>query len=701
MQAETSGTIIGRTTDESTGESLPGASAVLLGTGIGTETDVEGEFRLTGLPPGPYTLSVSMLGFKPQVMKDIPVTANDTLRLSVRLATSPIRMPAIVVSASKRARNVVDAPTSVSLIGSEEIQSDNSATLNESLEYVPGVNMVGGQVNIRGSSGYSRGTGSRVLMLIDGFPALSADNGEVKWDAIPIDQIARVEIIKGAGSALYGTGALGGIINVITRNPSPEPETHFRFLGGRYSEPGHQEWRWSSSGRYYEGTDVSHSRQSGNTGFILGAGQKWTNGFRENAWHRRYKLFGKLRHRFKAAATVTATCNWALDDHGTFVLWKDRNEPLEVPESAKGDKTVSQKLNLHVDLYHLLNPQTGYRLKSFVYRTEFDNEVSGRTSSEAYKLGQEFQLDLQPAGRVALTVGTQWIHDIVHSSDHLFGNHTGLILAAYAQTEIEPTDRITLSAGSRYDRYRTDDRDSENRLSPKLGFSYRTSGSTTLRGTLGWGFRGPSIAEIYTDATFSAIPIIPNTALVAERSISAEVALDHRPAPWSVINVAAFWSRYQDLVEARPDAAGVVQFRNVARGRTAGVEASMAAAIDPVRLEGNYTFISAIENLPEGDLPLPYRPRHIAAAGLQTTFGRLKLEGRFRFRSRILRASGLLPEGNRDLIPVYLLDVSASYAFGEVQVVLKAHNALAYNYAVVERNLGSPRRISLGITARH
>ena len=693
--------MVGRANDEKTGEPLPGANIVLLGTGIGTETGVDGKFSLTGLPRGVYTVSVSMLGFAPHLAEDVRVTANDTLRLYVRLSSTPIELPAIVVSASKRARNAVDAPTSVSLIGAEELQSDNSVSLNESLEYVPGVNMVGGQVNIRGSSGYSRGTGSRVLMLIDGFPALSADNADVKWDAIPIDQIARVEIIKGAGSALYGTGALGGIINVITRNPSPDPETHFRFLGGRYSQPSHQEWRWSSRGRYFEGTDISHSLQSGNTGFILGAGQKWTNGFRENAWHRRYKLFGKLRHRFKAAATFTATCNWALDDHGTFVLWKDRNEPLEVPESAKNDKTVSQKLNLNVDFYHLLNPQSGYRLKSFVYRTEFDNEISGRTRSEAYKFGQELQLDLQPAAKVALTVGTQWIHDTVHSSDHLFGNHTGLNVAAYVQAEIEAADRFALSGGSRYDRYRTDDRGAENRLSPKLGFSYRPSRRTTLRATLGWGFRGPSIAEIYTDATFSAIPIVPNTGLVAEKSISTEVALDHRPTPWSHLNAAAFWSRYQDLVEARPDVGGVVSFRNVARGRTAGVEAGLAAALDPLRLEGNYTFISAIENLPEGDQPLPYRPRHIATAGLQTTFRGLTLEGRFKFRSRILRASGILPEGNRDLIPVYLLDLSAAYTLGQVLVVLKAHNALAYNYAVVERNLGSPRRISLGITARH
>ena len=89
--------------------------------------------------------------------------------------------------------------------------------------------IVSGQVSIRGSIGYSRGVGSRVLLLIDRFPALSADNGEIKLDAIPIDQIASVEIIKGAGSALYGTGALGGIINVITHKPAQQPKTSYKF----------------------------------------------------------------------------------------------------------------------------------------------------------------------------------------------------------------------------------------------------------------------------------------------------------------------------------------------------------------------------------------------------------------------------------------------------------------------------------------
>ncbi|MDA0747335.1 MAG: TonB-dependent receptor, partial [bacterium] len=469
-------------------------------------------------------------------------------------------------------------PTSVSVLSEKELQDDNITSLDESLESVPGIHIVSGQVNIRGSSGYSRGTGSRVLLLIDGFPSLSADNAEVKWDAIPLDQIARVEIIKGAGSALYGTGALGGIINIITRDPSPVPQTRFRLLGGAYSDPTHPEWDWTSSRRYTQSLDLSHSRQSNNLGVILGLGQKRTNGYKENNWYKRYSGFGKLRYAFKPTTILTATANWARDDHGVFIQWKDRNEPLEVPANSSKDKTLSDKFNLNLDFYHLLGSQTGYRIKTFAYRTNFNNEVEGETGSTATKLGQELQLDLQPNPALSLTLGTEWIADRVRSSPTLFGNHNGLNLAAYVQAELEPKEGLSLSAGGRFDRARTDNRTPEKSFSPKLGLSYRLTPQTGLRSTLGWGFRSPSIAEIYTNATFSAVPIVPNIGLSAEHSLSWEAGLNHSWNRGLHLDLAVFWSRYRDLVEARPNASGVVSFRNVSKGRSTGLETACLLA---------------------------------------------------------------------------------------------------------------------------
>ena len=534
------------------------------------------------------------------------------------------------------------------------------------------------------------------MLLIDGFPALSADNSDIKWDAIPMDQIDRVEIIKGAGSALYGTGALGGIINIMTRKPTARPETRVHMMAGFYSPPRFPEWSWTSDRRYLQGIDISHSRTEGNLGIVVGVGQKWTNGYRENDWYKRYKGFGKFRYQFTPTTTLTTTLNWAIDDHGVFIQWKDRNEPLEVPIQNQNDKTISRKLNLNIDLYRLLSPKTGYRIKTFVYGTDFDNDVEGESGSTAYKFGQEAQLDLQPAPNAALTFGVEWITDQVRSSPNLFGRHAGSNLAAYGQAELEPAPDVNLSIGMRYDRNKTDR--TEHSFSPKIGLAYRPTEITSLRSTIGWGFRGPSIAEVYTNAIFSGVPIIPNPNLKAERSLSFEAGINQHITPYFRVDLAAFWTRYQNLIEASPDPSGTVSFRNVSKGKIAGLEISAQASSGLLGWEGNYTWMDATEDLSTTSQPLPYRSRHIASSGVQLTFGRFTLEGRFTYRSAMQRASGLFPEGNRDLIAIYRTDLSVSYDFGPLTATAKIHNALEYDYAEVERNLGPPRRFTLSLS---
>ena len=131
--------------------------------------------------------------------------------------------------------------------------------MEDALRYVPGINMVDDQISIRGSSGYSRGTGSRVLLALDGLPFYTGDTGETIWEAIPTTEIKRVEIIKGAASSLYGSSAIGGVINAISRDISPYPVTTLNGFTGLYDQPYYQGWNWSGEMRPFNGLTIAHS----------------------------------------------------------------------------------------------------------------------------------------------------------------------------------------------------------------------------------------------------------------------------------------------------------------------------------------------------------------------------------------------------------------------------------------------------------
>ena len=112
------------------------------------------------------------------------------------------------------------------------------------MEQVPGVNMTDGQANIRGGSGWSYGTGTRVLVLVDDMPMIDGGLGQAQWNAIPTENISQIEVIKGASSALYGSSALNGVINIRTKYPSIDPETKIKIHYGFYDNPSNINYAW-------------------------------------------------------------------------------------------------------------------------------------------------------------------------------------------------------------------------------------------------------------------------------------------------------------------------------------------------------------------------------------------------------------------------------------------------------------------------
>ena len=99
------------------------------------------------------------------------------------------------------------------------IENKSSSNIETAMEQIPGLNITDGQANIRGGSGWSYGAGTRVLVMVDDMPLISGDAGQVQWNLIATENVNQVELIKGASSALYGSSALNGIINIRTAYP--------------------------------------------------------------------------------------------------------------------------------------------------------------------------------------------------------------------------------------------------------------------------------------------------------------------------------------------------------------------------------------------------------------------------------------------------------------------------------------------------
>ncbi|MDZ7346820.1 MAG: TonB-dependent receptor plug domain-containing protein, partial [candidate division KSB1 bacterium] len=219
---QTFGTISGRVTDAKTGLPLPGANVVVIGTIYGASTDADGRYVVQKLPPGIYSLRISMMGYRSMQATDVRVQINRETRIDAALEETYIEMDPVVVIAGKSKQRLDEANVSISVVTARDIERRNAVDIKEALETAPGVNFIGDQINIRGSTGYTFGAGNKVLLLLDGVPVYASDTGQFNWDMLPPLDIEQVEILKGAGSTLWGASALGGVVNIITKDPTPE-----------------------------------------------------------------------------------------------------------------------------------------------------------------------------------------------------------------------------------------------------------------------------------------------------------------------------------------------------------------------------------------------------------------------------------------------------------------------------------------------
>jgi len=696
IYAQTSGSIAGRVVDKETQTPLIGVNVLIKKTILGASTDRLGNFFIERIPPGTYSLMVSEMGYKTKTIENVIVEPGKISHLELLLEETVIAMDPVVVTAGKHPQSMSTSHQAVDVIHLSKMVHRQNRRLEEALLPVSGIHFNEENISIRGSSGYSLfNVGSRILFMIDGVPFMTSDMGAITWDMLSLLDIDHIEIIKGAGSALYGSSAMGGVINFITRQPSSNGCLRIRMLAGIYNRPHYKEWYWTDEILHYERADLAYSRKIGPVSFRMNLSRNLSTGYMENNHVDQWNVSSRFVCRLPYHSRLDLYAAWMQSRKGGFIQWINQNSPFEVPPFHKKDELHFKTTSIYA-LYHLsLSSNFGLKFRVSNLISEMGTQLTVYDPG-AFKPGQglgcEVQGDWLPSPLHHITFGNEFRWDFCGSK--YFGNHKGYTVSPYLQDEWTLLSNLRTTFGMRMDHHVLIDEKTNTRLSPKLGLNYRPFPQTTVRATLGSGFRAATVFEKYTRVDYSALNIIPNPDLKPEHSWFWDIGFRQIFSENAHIAFSVFQTDYWNMIEPVMNFLGTIQFQNYIRARIIGLELSTESWWwrQRIGLEASFTGIDPRDIL-HGEM-LPYRPVITAVIRGTLRFGSASFHAGYRYASRIQKVE-INPLDPR--VSLKLLHLRAQIKWQNFTFQLAVNNALNYHYAQVERRMGEIRSFSVGL----
>lgn len=539
---------------------------IIASDGQKTLSDFEGKFTLF---PVKYPIQVifSMIQFE-----------NDTVQITqagnvnIYLAPRTKDESTVVVSAGKRKQAIEEIPVSMEILKPQLIDNKGITDLEQAVDQTPGVFTMDGQVSIRGGSGFAYGTGSRVLLLWNGMPLLSGYAGDTQWNAIPMEQASQIEVMKGASSVLYGSGALNGVIALSEKEPKATPETKIKIQNGIYGDPARASLKWWNKSPMFQQVEAYHSKMNRYTGYTLSTTFFKNDGFRQGEIENRARISGTIYFRPKTATRLKAGVgfNYQAQKTGSFLIWQ--SDSLGYIPSGGADTSIAASTltynfgqRLFVDPYvkFIDKKNNLHHLKTRVYYAHNANINNPSQSNGAVIYFSDYSIQKQFKNGGTLTSGASNIYNVVRSN--LFGDHRSENLAVYSQLELHK-GKWDFSAGARLEYFQMDGKsgDTDFMISEKknlkipfypivrTGVHYQVAKYTHLRASFGQGIRYPSVAERYTQTSVGALNIFPNPYLTPETGWAGEIGFKQgvKIGSWKgFFDVAAFVNQYSNMME--------------------------------------------------------------------------------------------------------------------------------------------------------
>jgi outer membrane receptor protein involved in Fe transport len=621
-------TIKGVVTDAETKEPLIGVNLVVKGTTIGTSTDLEGNFELS-VPVGEQTIVFSYVSF---VDKNIAINLSEgeVKELNVTLgADEDVNiLSTIVVSATKFEQKLGEQTVSIDVMKPVFLERQNLTDISQAVQKNPGVTVIDGQANIRGGSGYSFGAGSRVLLLLDDLPILQADAGFPSWTSIPLENIGQIEIIKGAASALYGSSAMNGIINVRTAYPTSTPLTKISVFGGLWNAPNKNDYSYDINSEKiiksetdkawwkqdklilqkgdlgsaeYDTIDISKSSPWPNEkGFIVGHRQKFgkfdlvagaMGRFNDDYKYLANSTYGRLstqlRYRINQNMSVGLNFNFQKSKSESFFLYNGASD-LSVPSGYNmfvanvgltGTPTATKGLKVTIDPYFRYYDEKGNSHKILGRWYKVDNLNTNDQSNFSNFYYGEYQYQRKIA-KINFVISTGLVAQYVTVDAPLYGDKTltSNNLAGYIQLDKKLWNKLNVSAGFRFESNKITDTKRQTKPVGRFGLNYQAAEYTFIRTSFGMGYRFPTIAEKFIQTSLGgSIGIYPNPQLESETGYSLELGIkqgiklgDFR----AFLDAAGFYTEYANMMEFNITTVPTVGFKsnNVGSVRIFGTE---------------------------------------------------------------------------------------------------------------------------------
>ncbi|MEJ5245092.1 MAG: TonB-dependent receptor [Bacteroidota bacterium] len=708
LTAKPKGTLRGTVSDIETKLPVISSTVRIEGTSIGSFTNREGKFEIKSIPAGKYKLLISAVGYETQKL-DVLILENKNTVLEIGLRPKVLVAGEVVITANKKVQTVQEVPISLSIIKGNIFSDKSIVKIDDALKYVPSIEVNNDNISIRGSSGFAFGIGSRAIMLIDGIPVLSADNGDIKSDAIPFPLIEQIEVIKGAGSALYGASALGGVINLITREPKEKMYFTANSNLGIYTKPKYKSWHFSDDLQQTRQVNFAYSQRLGRFGINSSASYSKDDGFRLYNREEHSMLYLKTIYSFNDFTTLNLSGQFARSYRDDWVYWNSLDSATRPPTATNYDNQISSnKYFIAAEFRSILSSNHFFTLKNGFYQTELRNELSGNEyrQSIAQSINSEIQFNSKVNDLTNLTYGLNFINNSVKAK--IYGNQHQKYISVYSQAE-NKFDDLVLTYGGRFDVEQTDyiHKDfskAKVEFSPKAGLVYRTAFNSAVRASIGKGFRPASIAERFASVAFQGFEVVPNMKLKNEKSISMEVGY-YLPLMINSIPIILDCSIYNNelfnLIEPKfiNNSSPKIQFVNTTRARVTGIDFDAKSMItNYLGTEIGFNVMNPIDL--DTEKKLKYRSVFSSIVRLFLIVENLEFNADYRYKSKTERVDDELRLQIKNFdarVPVHLVDVSLKYKFSNFNIVLSSYNLLDYYYTEVPGNLGKTRQIVLSI----